>query len=71
MGHARKQELSHVDGEGKKQWLIRKERPDSPNKMDLAMAGCLSWEARTDAIAAGATKAEQWNGELVSLSDYL
>jgi hypothetical protein len=36
-------------------FTIRKERPDSPNKIDLAMAGCLSWEARGDAIAAGAT----------------
>lgn len=36
-------------------WVIRKERSDSPDKIDLAMAGCLSWEARGDAIAAGAT----------------
>lgn len=36
-------------------WLIHKERADSPNKIDLTMAGCLSWEARGDAIAAGAT----------------
>jgi hypothetical protein len=34
---------------------ISKDRPDSPRKMDLAMAGTLSWEARGDAIAAGAT----------------
>ena len=25
-------------------WLIEKERHDSPKKIDLAMAGCLSWE---------------------------
>lgn len=36
-------------------WTIRKERAGSPNKIDLAMAACLSWEARGDAIAAGAT----------------
>jgi hypothetical protein len=35
--------------------LIRKDRPDSPHKMDLAMAAVLSWEARTDAIADGVT----------------
>jgi hypothetical protein len=35
-------------------WVIRKERPDSPNKIDLAVAGALSWEARGDAIASGA-----------------
>jgi len=40
---------------GKTLWLIRKERSDSPDKIDLAMASVLSWEARTDAIAAGAT----------------
>lgn len=43
------------DSEEKKPlWVLRKERPDSPHKIDLAMAGILSWEARTDAIAAGA-----------------
>jgi len=39
---------------GKTLWLIRKDRRDSPHKIDLAMAGVLSWEARNDAIAAGA-----------------
>jgi hypothetical protein len=34
-------------------WVVKKERPDSPQKIDLVMAGCLSWEARGDAIAAG------------------
>jgi hypothetical protein len=34
---------------------IRKEAKGSPRKMDGAMAGCLSWEARTDAVAAGVT----------------
>lgn len=37
-------------------WLLRKERPDSPHKIDLAMAAVLGWEARTDAVAAGETK---------------
>lgn len=40
--------------QGELLWLIEKDRPDSPRKIDLAMAGCLSWEARRDAIAAGA-----------------
>ncbi len=48
-----KHELHHRDDEGKKLWLIRKERADSPNKIDVAMAAVLSWEARTDAIASG------------------
>ena len=51
-----KQELLQRDEEGKKLWLIRKERPDGPDKIDLAMASVLSWQARTDAIAAGAHK---------------
>lgn len=37
---------------------ISKDRPDSPRKIDGAMAAVLSWEARGDAIASGAT-AEQ------------
>jgi hypothetical protein len=41
------------DEEGKVLWLIKKERHDSPNKIDLAMASILSWEARMDAITAG------------------
>ncbi|NXY93513.1 terminase [Streptomyces sp. BR123] len=41
------------DDEGKPMWTIQKDRHDSPRKIDLAMAGCLSWEARRDAVAAG------------------
>jgi hypothetical protein len=36
-------------------WTVQKERPKSPLKIDCAVAGCLSWEARSDAIASGAT----------------
>jgi phage terminase large subunit-like protein len=53
IANARRDELEQRDEQGKKFWLIRKERPDSPKKMDLAMAAVLSWEARNDAIAAG------------------
>lgn len=53
LGNARKQELPMRDETGKAMWLIRKERPDSPQKIDIGMAGVLSWEARNDAIAAG------------------
>lgn len=34
-------------------WLIRKDRPDSPYKIDACMAAVLSWEARNDAVASG------------------
>ena len=53
LGNSKRQDLSQRDEQGKATWLIRKERPDSPHKIDLAMAAVLSWEARTDAIAAG------------------
>ena len=51
------------DEQGKAIWLIRKERPDSPHKIDLAMAAVLSWEARTDAIAAGVQTKAYMNTE--------
>jgi phage terminase large subunit-like protein len=54
VANARKQDLPQRDEHGAKLWLIRKERPDSPFKIDLAMAAVLSWEARNDAIASGA-----------------
>lgn len=36
-------------------WTIRKERKDSPDKIDLAVCAIIAWEARGDAIAFGAT----------------
>jgi hypothetical protein len=41
------------DEKGQPLWLIYKERPDSPHKIDACMAACLSYEARRDALAAG------------------
>jgi phage terminase large subunit-like protein len=56
LANARREDLTgQKDEQGKAVWLIRKERPDSPHKIDVGMAGVLSWEARTDAIAAGVT----------------
>lgn len=54
LGNAHKSELSQKDEDtGKNFWLIRKERKDSPYKIDVSMASILSWEARKDAIASG------------------
>lgn len=53
IGAAQKRELHLVDDEGKPLWVMVKERHDSPNKIDLAMAGGLSWQARLDVVAAG------------------
>jgi len=55
IGNAHRKDLRMLDENGKALWLIEKERQDSPNKIDLAMAAVLSWEARNDAIAAGAS----------------
>ncbi len=54
IANAHRQEISALDDQGTRMYVIRKERPDSPDKMDGAMAALLSWEARGDAIALGA-----------------
>lgn len=59
IGNAQKQPLNFVDDDGVPLYLLRKDRPGSPQKIDAAMAGCLSWRARLDAIAAGATQREE------------
>ena len=55
VANACRHDLQQRDDQGHPLWLIRKERSDSPLKIDAAMAAVLSWEARNDAIAAGAT----------------
>jgi hypothetical protein len=54
---ARKRKLNVFDDASPPQQMhtITKDRHDSPRKIDAAMAAVLSWEARGDAIAAGAT----------------
>lgn len=46
-------------------WTVRKERPDSPNKIDIAVTAILSWEARGDAIATGARPKRKKTGRAV------
>ena len=53
IGNAQRRETRMVDETGKKLWVIAKERPDSPHKIDAAMAAILAWEARGDCIAEG------------------
>lgn len=54
IGNACKRQLSQqFDDQGQQLWTIQKDRPNSPNKIDAAMAAVLSWEARTRALAAG------------------
>ena len=53
IGNACRRVLSMRDDQGVQLWTIYKERPDSPHKIDAAMAAILSWEARRDALTAG------------------
>ncbi len=53
IGNACRRMLTTRDEQGQPLWTIYKERPDSPHKIDAAMAAILSWEARCDALAAG------------------
>ncbi|NUM46006.1 MAG: terminase [Anaerolineales bacterium] len=59
VGNAVRKELRLRDEDGQPLWTIYKERPDSPFKIDAAMAGILSWEARNDAITAGVGQRRQ------------
>jgi hypothetical protein len=53
IGNAHRKPLASLDDQGKPLWSIQKERPDSPHKIDVAMAGALSWEARGHAVTEG------------------
>jgi hypothetical protein len=58
IGHAHRRYVNARDDRGERLWTLQKEREGSQLKIDLAMAGGLSWECRTDAIAAGALNLE-------------
>lgn len=49
------------DENGEFAYVISKDGPNSPRKIDVAMAAVLSWRARLDAIAAGATSGGAWS----------
>lgn len=51
IGNARKRHLNQRDEDGAPMWVIQKERPNSPHKIDAAQAGCWSWWARIEALA--------------------
>ncbi len=54
--HKKLTNVRDEDGQGERLPLICKERPDSPRKIDAAMAGILSWQARLDALKEGADR---------------
>lgn len=53
IGNAWKRDLPQRDEDGSPLWLIQKERPSSPHKIDAAQAACWAWWARLEAIAEG------------------
>jgi hypothetical protein len=59
IGNARKRHLNQRDEDGEPMWVIQKERSDSPHKIDAAQAGCWSWWARLEAIAAGVSAGDR------------
>jgi hypothetical protein len=55
IGNARKKKLNVFDDDRQQMHTISKDRRGSSLKIDAAMAAVISWEARGDAIQAGAT----------------
>lgn len=53
IGNSQKRDIKMTDEDGTPLWIMQKEKHKSPKKIDLAMAGGLSWQARLDSIAAG------------------
>lgn len=64
IGNAVRRDIRMRDENGLQYFCIQKERADSVFKIDLAMAGILAWEARGDAIKAGALAEEEPSFEI-------
>lgn len=58
IGNAYKKATKIRGDDDKWLWTIEKEHPKSPRKIDAAMAAILAFEARGDAVAAGAGRSE-------------
>ena len=56
IGNAKRRNIAVFDDDHRPMWVISKDAPKSARKIDAAMAGTLSWEARGDAVASGALK---------------
>lgn len=54
IANANRHDQQFKDDNGEPMWTIEKESRDSPFKIDAAMAGALSWQARLDAMEKGA-----------------
>lgn len=53
IGNAHRKALQARDEHGQPRWVIQKAVPNGPDKMDAAVAGALSWQARNDAHKEG------------------
>lgn len=62
IANAVRHKLNVRDDEHHQMHTLDKDRPNSPRKIDAAMAAVLSWEARSDAVAAGADKKPVYRG---------
>jgi hypothetical protein len=51
--NAHKRPTNARDEQGQKLWLLSKDQPNSPRKIDATMADTMAWAARNDALAAG------------------
>lgn len=59
IGNACRRIVPVRDDQGIRMFTIYKERTDSPHKIDAAMAAILSWEGRSNALAAGVGQPRQ------------
>lgn len=59
IGNSCRRHVALHDEDGRQMWIIYKEQPESPHKIDGAMAAILSWEARGDALTAGIGQAKK------------
>ncbi|MDQ3577287.1 MAG: phage terminase family protein [Actinomycetota bacterium] len=64
IANARRGDLRILDDDDTPLWTIYKERPDSLKFIDLAMAGCLSWQARIDSLRQGGWE-KQTTGRMI------
>jgi hypothetical protein len=59
VANARRKVLPALDDDGRNLFTLTKDRPHSPNKIDAAMAGMISAEARRDCISKGMLNARR------------
>lgn len=64
VGNAYRHNEPAYDEDDEPLWTVRKERADSPNKIDLAVCAVIAWEARGDAVAAGAKPSRRRAGRV-------